>query len=142
MRVRNVLCGASIAVALLSSPAAAAQIVSLDLSPADPDGVFFASGAFDWPGEGQTATARLEFNGVQLLDATLTGSGLSAATWWDSDLGEITGNEYLFAFDCTFSGGCVSQPAPGLALARLETPFGFDVPCTAATVRVVSRDVV
>jgi hypothetical protein len=121
------------AVALISSPAAAAQIINLDLSAPDAGGYIYGSGSFDWPTEGNRATATLSLVGLELIDATLTGYVDGRATWWDDSIGGVTGNEYLLVYDCGVSNGCLSQVTPSLAIGHLSTPRGFDKPCTAAT---------
>lgn len=121
------------ALALLATPALAAQVVDLSLTDPDVDGNIYVSGAFDWPPEGHSATAILTFSGLQLVDAIFTGNVEEQKTWWDEAIGGVWGNEYSLAYDCSLGGGCVVQTGPGVASGTLSTPLGFDRPCTAAT---------
>lgn len=121
------------ALALFATPALSAQVVDLSLTDPDVDGFIYASGAFDWPPEGHSATATLTFSGLQLIDAVFTGNVEEQKTWWDEAIGGVWGNEYSLAFDCSLGGGCVVQTSPGVATGILNTPLGFDKPCTPAT---------
>ena len=124
---------APLCAALLATPVAAAQVVSLTFTDPDQDGFFSASGAFDWPIEGTKALAKLTFSGAQLLDGYLTGYVEGQATWWDTFAEEVTGNEYLLAFDCDTANGCLQTADTGLAYGWQSTPRGFDKPCGPAT---------
>lgn len=129
------LAGAAAALAtIFSTPAIAAQIIPVEFSAPDANGYVFASATFDWPAEGEWAFAQLDFTGLELIDVTLTGYVEGAATWWDAAIGGVTGNEYLFAFDCGSSDGCLSPATPTRLVGRIETPRGFDNPCGPATV--------
>lgn len=134
MLKRIKLAGVALAVAALgATPALAAQIIPVDFSTPDANGVVYGSAAFDWPGEGMRATVRIDFVNLELVEATLTGNLQGQATWWDPGLGGVTGNEYQLALDCGISDGCLSQQSPTLATGRIATPRGFDVPCTPTT---------
>lgn len=121
------------AAALFAAPANAAQIINLDLTTPDAGGYVYGSGSFNWPTEGNLATATLNFNGLELIDATLTGYVEGQATWWDEGIGGVTGNEYLLAYDCALWNSCLTQVTPTMATGQLSTPRGFDKPCTPAT---------
>lgn len=122
------------AATLLATPALSAQIVNIDLSTPDSNGYVFGSAAFDWPPEGTRSLIQIDFTGLELIDATATGFVEGFATWWDAEIGAITGNNYLFAYDCALADGCLSQVAPTRVAGFVETPRGFDVPCGPATV--------
>ncbi|WP_293407610.1 PEPxxWA-CTERM sorting domain-containing protein [Phenylobacterium sp.] len=121
------------ALALLATPALSAQVVDLSLTDPDVDGFIYASGAFDWPPEGHSATATLTFSGLALIDAVFTGNVEERKTWWDEAIGGVWGNEYSLAYDCSLTGGCVVVTSPGTASGVLSTPLGFDRPCTPTT---------
>ena len=132
--VSRALCVIPLSAALFTTPATAAQIISLDFLGADPNGYLSVTGAFDWPAEGAKAAASIQFTGLDLIDATFTGNIEGMATWWDTGTGGVTGNEYFLAFDCDTASGCIAEHAPGFASGWLETPRGFDKPCTPLTV--------
>lgn len=132
--VSRALCVIPLSAALLTTQAAAAQIVSLDFLGPDSDGYLSATGAFDWPPEGTKASASIQFSGLDLISAVFTGNIEGSATWWDTGIGGVTGNEYQLAFDCDTASSCIQESAPGLASGWLETPRGFDKPCTPSTV--------
>jgi hypothetical protein len=119
--------------ASMSTPASAVQVVDVDFSPPDSDGLIYASGSFEWPTEGNRATATVDFSGLELVYANFSADVELRRTWWDEAIGGVNGNEYLLIFDCGSTNGCLSTSALGLATGRLETPRGFDRPCTAAT---------
>jgi len=132
---RPTLAGAVLAIATaIAAPASAAQIIPLEFSTPDPDGYIFASAGFDWPVEGTWAFAQIDFSGLELIDVTLTGYVDGAATWWDSAIGGVTGNEYFLAFDCGSVDGCMSPVTPTKWVGRIETPRGFDKPCGPETI--------
>lgn len=121
------------AAALMTTPALAAQVVTIDLTAPDADGYVYGSGNFSWPSEGTWTNATIDFTGLQLIDATLTGYVEGRATWWDEAIGGVTGNEYSLAYDCAVWNGCLSQSTANRAIGRISTPRGFDEPCTPAT---------
>ncbi|WP_374578777.1 PEPxxWA-CTERM sorting domain-containing protein [Phenylobacterium sp.] len=120
-------------VSLLAMPALAAQVVDLSLSAPGADGEVYVSGTFDWPPEGRRATAKLTFSGFDVIDAVFSGYVEERKTWWDDDVGGIWGNEYLMAYDCDLSSGCVTSAGGDLMSAVLSTPRGFDRPCGPTT---------
>jgi hypothetical protein len=80
--------GIVIAATLITTPALAAQIITINLTAPDAEGYVYGSGSFNWPSEGTWAHATLDFTGLQLVDATLTGYVEGRATWWDDAIGE------------------------------------------------------
>jgi len=124
----------SMALVAAATPVAAAQVVVLDYGPPDAGGLIYPTGPFDWPDEGHKALAKVVFSGLELEYANFFADIELRRTWWDAAIGDVNGNEYIFAPDCGTSSGCLNVISPGVAIGWLETPRGFDKPCNAATV--------
>lgn len=131
---RSTLLGAIASATLLATPSFAAQIFEIDLSMPDADGYVFGSTSFDWPPEGGRSQIEINFSGLELIDGVATGYVDATATWWDADIGAVTGNNYFFVFDCGTSDLCLAPRGETSVAGYVSTPSGYQKPCGPATV--------
>lgn len=115
-----------------ATPALAAQNLTITYAPPDAGGLIYPTAAFDWPAEGQRAKVTLAYEGLELQYANFFADVTLFKTWWTEPFG-LDGNEYTLAFDCGDWNGCLAPAGPNVLTGWLETPRGFSIPCSAAT---------